>query len=162
MNLLHIVGRKNHGKTTLVVELVGELCRRGLRVGTIKHSRHAHDLDTPGTDSYRHRHAGAAASAIVTPELLGVFVRRAAGADFYRRLAPLYAECDVVLVEGDMEHAAPKIEVWRSGLGSQPLALQRNDILAVVTDDPLDLGLPIWPRSDVAGLAERILQAAVK
>ena len=28
MNRIHIVGRKNHGKTTLVVELVQEFCRR--------------------------------------------------------------------------------------------------------------------------------------
>ena len=160
MNLLHIVGRKHHGKTTLVVDLVSELCRRGLRVGTIKHSGHAHDLDTPGTDSYRHRHAGAVAAAIVTPQLIGVFLERFGQADFYGRLAPLYAACDVVLVEGDIEHAAPKIEVWRSALGTVPLASQRNDILAVVTDDPLEVGVPVWPRRDVAGVADRLLRAA--
>lgn len=161
MKLLHIVGRKNHGKTALVVDLVAEFCRRGLRVGTIKHSSHAHDLDKPGTDSYRHRQAGAVAAAIVTPELLGVFVRRRQ-ADFYHRLSPLYAECDLVLVEGDIEHSAPKIEVWRAGLGTRPLAPERGDILAIVTDDPVEVAIPIWPRSDVAGLADRILRAAGK
>ncbi len=161
MHLLHIVGRKNHGKTTLVVDLVAEFCRRGLRVGTIKHSSHPHDLDTPGTDSYRHRQAGALASAIVTPQLLGVFVRRCER-DFYPRIAPLYDRCDLVLVEGDMEHAAPKIEVWRAGLGTTPLAAERSDILALVTDDPVEVRIPIWARSDVAGLADRILHAAGK
>lgn len=161
MKLLHIVGRKNHGKTTLVVDLVAELSRRGLRVGTIKHSSHVHDLDTPGTDSYRHRHAGAVAAAIVTPELLGVFVQRFQE-DFYPRLAPLYATCDVVLVEGDMEHAAAKIEVWRAGLGTVPLALERKEILALVTDDPVEVGIPVWPRSDVAGLTDRVLHLAGK
>ena len=55
---IHVVGRRNHGKTTLLVELVEELCRRGLRVGTLKHSSHTHELDTPGKDSHRHRLAG--------------------------------------------------------------------------------------------------------
>ena len=46
-NYVHIVGRKNHGKTTLVVDLIAEFCRRDVRVGTIKHSCHQHDLDDP-------------------------------------------------------------------------------------------------------------------
>jgi molybdopterin-guanine dinucleotide biosynthesis protein B len=44
MNTLHIVGRKNHGKTTLLVALLAELTGRGLRVGSIKHTSHLYDL----------------------------------------------------------------------------------------------------------------------
>ena len=44
MRRLHIIGRKNHGKTQLVVELVEELTVRGLRVATIKHTHHHHEL----------------------------------------------------------------------------------------------------------------------
>ena len=33
---IHIIGRKNNGKTTLVTDLVQALGKRGLRVGTIK------------------------------------------------------------------------------------------------------------------------------
>ena len=64
MNRIHIIGRKNHGKTQLVVELVEEFSLRGLRVGTIKHTHHDHELDTPGKDSHRHRSAGAAVVVI--------------------------------------------------------------------------------------------------
>ncbi|MDC0936360.1 molybdopterin-guanine dinucleotide biosynthesis protein MobB, partial [Pirellulales bacterium] len=63
---VHIVGRKNHGKTTLIVELIGELRGRGLRVAAIKHTSHAHDLDTPGKDSHRHGEAGAAVVGILS------------------------------------------------------------------------------------------------
>ncbi len=34
MRRIYIIGGKNHGKTMLVAELVTELTRRGLRVGT--------------------------------------------------------------------------------------------------------------------------------
>ncbi len=88
MRLIHIVGRRNHGKTTLIVDLVEEYARRGIAVGTIKHSSHAHELDTPGKDSYRHRQAGAAAAAVITAELLGVWLPRRAGADPYAAVAP--------------------------------------------------------------------------
>jgi hypothetical protein len=39
MQRIHVIGRKNHGKTQLVVELVAAMSRRGLRVATIKHTQ---------------------------------------------------------------------------------------------------------------------------
>jgi molybdopterin-guanine dinucleotide biosynthesis protein B len=160
MRTLHIVGRKNHGKTTLVLDLIRELTGRGLRVGSIKHTSHLHDLDTPGSDSYRHRRAGAAPAAIVTGDTIGVFFPRGATGGFYDALAPLYAGCDLVLVEGDLERPAPKIEVYRAELGTPCLAADRPDILAVVTDDPVDLPVAVWPRSGLAALADRVLAMA--
>ncbi len=155
MKTLHIVGGKNHGKTTLIVDLLGELTGRGLRVGTIKHTSHTHDLDTPGSDSYRHRQAGAAPAAIVTSNLVGVFFPRPI--DFYQQLAPLLKGCDVVLVEGHLDRAGPKIEVWRQSLGTPCLAAHRKDILALVTDDPIGVDVPVWPRSDLGSLADRLM-----
>ena len=71
MHRVHIVEWKRHGKTALIVDLVQEYCRRGIRFGTIKHSRHVHELDTPDKDSDRHRAAGSqgAANSVVDPEV---------------------------------------------------------------------------------------------
>ena len=156
---LRIVGRKNHGKTTLVVDLVRELGGRGLKVGTIKHSLNEYELDVPGKDSHRHRQAGSRVSAIITASLTAAYIPKAGGRDPYLELAPLYSGCDLVLVEGGIEMPGKKIEVWRAGVGTDPLALKRDDIIAVVSDDDVDVPVPIWPRNDVAGLAERVLQA---
>ncbi|MAX63159.1 MAG: molybdopterin-guanine dinucleotide biosynthesis protein B, partial [Rhodospirillaceae bacterium] len=59
MRLLGIAGYSGSGKTTLVTKLIPALTARGLRVSTIKHAHHNFDVDTPGKDSYQHRHAGA-------------------------------------------------------------------------------------------------------
>ncbi len=160
MNRIHIVGRKNHGKTTLVVDLVTELCRRGIRVGTIKHSRHVHELDAPGKDSHRHRSAGGQPAAIITGDSLGIFLSRDER-DEYQRLQPLYADCQIVLVEGDIDASSGvKIEVWRAAGGAPCLAAERTDIAAVVSDDQPKVVVPVWPRSDVASLADKIWQLA--
>ena len=50
MNRIHIVGCKNSGKTTLIVDVLPELVARGYRVGAIKHSSHRHEVDVPGKD----------------------------------------------------------------------------------------------------------------
>ncbi len=155
---IHIVGRKNHGKTTLVVELVEELCGRGLRVGSIKHSRHIHELDTPGKDSYRHRQAGADPAAVLCQDSVGVFLHRKPGDDCYERLAPLFADCDLVLVEGDLDAGDASIEVWRAEVGTPCIAAERSEIMAVVTDDHPDVAAPRWPRRDVPGIADQILR----
>jgi molybdopterin-guanine dinucleotide biosynthesis protein B len=157
MKRIHIVGGKNHGKTALIVELVRELSRRGLRVGTIKHSSHDHELDICGADSHRHRQAGGAPAAAVTPGLTAVYLSRGQDDDLYRTIAPLYVDCDMVIVEGHLEGDGTKIEVWRDELGTPSLSLKRGDILAVVTDSPLDSAIPVWPRKDIVGLADRII-----
>ena len=52
--MIGIVGRKNSGKTTLLVAVAAELKRRGLRVASVKHGHHAFEIDHPGRDSWRH------------------------------------------------------------------------------------------------------------
>src|SRR3972149_10484765 len=59
------VGYKKVGKTTLIEKLIAELSNRGYRVGTVKHhhSDFPVSVDTVGTDTWRHRQAGAARAA---------------------------------------------------------------------------------------------------
>lgn len=169
MKRVHIIGGKNHGKTTLIVDLVAALSRQGLRVGTIKHTHHEHELDTPGKDSHRHREAGAAVVGICSPSLHAVFwpphgeegQSRCAGEDErkYEAFAPLFAECDVVLVEGDTQTTATKLEVWRRALGTPPLVALDPSISAVITDDVLEqeVDVPSWRRSDIGKVARNLL-----
>ena len=154
MNIVHIVGRTSSGKTTLIVDLVSEFTRRGLVAGTLKHSGHLHELDKPGKDSYLHRRAGAVPAAVATTDQIAVFLPRASGENPFDRLSPLFSECDIVLVEGYINGPGRKIEVWRESQGSPPLFRERADILAVVTDDPLETDLPIWPRKDIPALVD--------
>jgi len=153
---LHIVGKSDHGKTTLVIELVWRLTQKGYNVGTIKHSSHLHELDVPGKDSFRHRTAGARPAAIITPDLIGMFEKAIPDQDPYERLAPLFEDCDLILVEGHADMEGLKVEVWREGRATPPLALDREDIVAVITDDNVECPCPIWPRSDLEMLIDKI------
>ncbi len=160
MKRLHIIGRKNSGKTTLIVELVQLLTSQGLRVGTVKHTHHQHELDTPGKDSHRHRAAGAEVSGILSPDLNAVFFRPTQPHDDplrYDAIAPFYQHCDLVLVEGHWQTLAPKVEVWREAAGKSAMAQEDRSILAVITDDPLPVAVPVLPRSDLELLVPQLL-----
>jgi molybdopterin-guanine dinucleotide biosynthesis protein B len=155
--ILHVLGKQNHGKTTLIVELIHELTRRGLKVGTIKHSKHTHELDTPGKDSHRHRTAGATPAAIVTPAAAAVHWV-ASERETCARLLSLFEDCDLIIIEGHLDLPGPRVEVWRAAVGTPPLALDHREIAAVISDDPVPCSVPVWPRRDLGPLTDRLLQ----
>lgn len=165
MKRAHFVGASGQGKTTLVVEVIEELIRRGYTVGALKHSGHRHELDVQGKDSHRLRTAGASPSAVVAGNLAAVFIESPPSEELQQRLWALFAECDVVLVEGKAQSetpaasvGAPWIEVWRGDVGKAPLAAEVDGISAIVSDDDPGLGtVPVWPRSDVARVTSELI-----
>ncbi|MFO0915221.1 MAG: molybdopterin-guanine dinucleotide biosynthesis protein B [Pirellulales bacterium] len=161
MRRLHIVGHKNHGKTSLILDLICEFRLRGFRVGVIKHTSHRHEIDVPGKDSHRQRTAGASPVAILSDGLQAVFSTILGPVDEearYRSLAATFADCDLVIVEGHVATAGPKLEVWRSDRGIPPMACNNDSILAVVTDssDSVELAQPVLSRSNIAEIADWI------
>ena len=130
-----IVGRKDSGKTHLIVRLVRAATARGLRVATIKHAHHSFDIDHPGKDSYLHREAGAS-EVLVASAQRWALVNELRGApepsldDLLAHLAP----CDLVLVEGFKSGSHPKLEVYRSSCGQSPLAPDDATIEAQAVD----------------------------
>lgn len=152
-----VVGRKDSGKTTVVVRLVAELRRRGRRVVTAKHGHHF-ELDTPGTDSYRHREEGGALRvALAGPD--GMAVMGSWGPDGEPSLAEIVerylADAEIVVAEGWKNGPEPKIEVHRSADGRHPLPLAAGDppnaasYLAVISDRAgLELPVPVLPLGD--------------
>ncbi len=158
---VHIVGRRNCGKTTLVCELITEFTRRGLRVASVKHTHHQHELDTPGKDSWKHRQAGAAIVGILSPGMTALFRpcdRSHRDEDRYQSLVSAAADCHLVIVEGDLHTTAPRIEVWRQSAAEQPWAYEVPGISVVVTDDPMaNAPCPVWARGDVSAIADGVL-----
>ena len=120
--MLSIVGRKNAGKTTLMVALASELFRRGHRVMTIKHGHHPAEVDRSGSDSWRHLHEGRAERVLLAGPGLRVLFDRAPDEYDPVGLARRYlADADIVMVEGFKRAPIPKIEVHRRVTGPAPL-----------------------------------------
>ncbi|MEW5722949.1 MAG: molybdopterin-guanine dinucleotide biosynthesis protein B [Thermodesulfobacteriota bacterium] len=150
--LVCIVGKSDSGKTTLIEKLVPALAGLGLRVGTIKHDVHGFDIDHPGKDSWRHKRAGAAMTVISSPRKLALVkdTDRDHGLD---ELLAYFDGCDLVLTEGYKRERKPKIEVYRSEAHPEPLCRGDENLIALVSDEDLDLGVPRFGLEDAAGLA---------
>ncbi|MBN9038579.1 MAG: molybdopterin-guanine dinucleotide biosynthesis protein B [Rhizobiales bacterium] len=155
--VLGVTGWKNSGKTTLVERLVAELVRRGRRISTVKHAHHDFDIDVPGTDSFRHRQAGASEVAIVSARRWALMHElrdedEPPLASVLARLAP----CELVIVEGYKREGHPKIEARRLGArDTTPLSAQDPSIVAVAADhaQPGET-LPVFDIDDIAAIAD--------
>jgi molybdopterin-guanine dinucleotide biosynthesis protein B len=154
-----ITGWKNSGKTGLTERLVTELTRRGWKVSTVKHAHHDFDIDKEGTDSFRHRKAGASEVAIVSGRRWAL-MHELRGEDepaldeVLARLAP----CDLVLVEGYKREGHKKIETRRTDAkDTAPLRAGDPTIMAIAADHAVaDNTLPVFDLDDVASIADFI------
>jgi molybdopterin-guanine dinucleotide biosynthesis protein B len=152
-------GWSGSGKTTLIEKLIPRFVRSGLRVSLVKHAHHSFDVDQPGKDSYRHRHAGAA-EVLVTSSRRWVLMHELRGAaepPFDEQLARL-SPCDLVIVEGFKRAAIPKLEVWRRATGEPMLHPNDPHIVAVASDARVETKLPFFDLNDDAAIAAFIME----
>lgn len=143
MKVFGVIGWKNTGKTTLTERLVSTFTHRGYRVSTIKHTHHDVDIDTPGTDSYRHRVAGAHEVLLASGPrwaLMHESIRESSEEPSVEVLLARLAPVDLVLVEGYKHSQHPRLEVYRAGTPQAPIALGDSSVLALVTDTAVETG----------------------
>ena len=159
MKTFGFAGWSGSGKTTLIEKLIPRFVARGLRVSLIKHAHHTFDVDQPGKDSYRHRHAGAS-EVLVTSSRRWVLMHELRGAqepsfeDQMKHLSP----CDLLIVEGFKHAPIPKLEVWRKVTGEPLLHPQDSHIVAVASDERIETRLPLLDLNDDAGIADFIVK----
>jgi len=151
-SVISIVGKSSSGKTTLLEKLIAELKRRGHKVAIVKHSHHADDLDTAKKDTWRFTQAGAELSAINSLDHLAIFRRMDHFFDPQEISGSILWDYDIILTEGFKGSPYPKIEVHRADQG-QELLTDPRQLLAVVTDEPLEVKVPQYSHDNVAGIA---------
>ena len=159
MKILGIAGYSGSGKTTLIEKVVPVLVREGLRVSLVKHAHHEFDVDQPGKDSYRHRHAGCG-EVLVSSSKRWALMHELRGAaepllqDQLKHLSP----CDLVIVEGYKTEPIPKIEVHRRECRSPLIHPDDAHVVAIATDEPLATRLPQLDVNDPQAVAAFIIK----
>ena len=158
MKVFGFAGWSGSGKTTLIEKLIPRFAGAGLRVSLIKHAHHSFDVDQPGKDSWRHRHAGAS-EVLVTSSRRWVLMHELRGAqepsfdEQIKRLSP----CDLLFVEGFKFAPIPKLEVWRKATGEALLHPNDPHIVALASDTKVQTRLPLLDLNDDAQIASFIL-----
>ena len=158
MKRLHIIGRHNSGKTTLILRLVPALKARGLRVGVVKHAPGIQSFEGE-SDSARLAKAGADftglagrhGGTIYLPELTEI-------SQWEQAVEHLFPQVDLLLVEGYKSASGTKIEVWHEGLSESPISESEEPPLFFVSKVSLMPGIQAVSPDDVDLIADHIYQ----
>lgn len=157
-SIISIVGKSGSGKTTLLESLITVLKQRGYKVAIVKHSHHADDLDLAAKDTWRFTQAGSAISAINSLDHLAIYRRTDYYFDPQEISNFIIWDYDLILTEGFKGSNYPKIEVHCKEQGKD-LVTDPQQLLAVVTDEPLEIDVPQFSREDVEKIADLIENA---
>ena len=152
-----LAGHSGSGKTTFLENLIPELKRRGLKVGTIKHDVHGFEMDKPGKDSWRHKQAGASVTVISSPYQIGM-IRDVNHDHQPDELLALFPGVDIILLEGFKRANKPKLEIFRADMQTEPLCTTDENLLALITDADVDVGVPRFATDAAHRVAEFLIQ----
>jgi molybdopterin-guanine dinucleotide biosynthesis adapter protein len=160
MKVFGFAGWSGSGKTTLIEQLVPRFVLQGVSVSLIKHAHHQFDIDRPGKDSYRHRHAGCT-EVMVTSDVRWALMHEMRGAteatleEQMARMTPV----DLVLVEGWKWQPIAKLEVYREANGKPLLHPDDRHIIGIASDVPVQTALPRFGIDDYDRIGQFVLES---
>ncbi len=154
--VVSFVGKKNSGKTTVLLRVLRELVARGHRVAALKHDTHGFDIDRPGTDSYRLRRTGAVVTGISSPETY-LWINDVERERTIQELVRSLSEpVDLLITEGFKLQDAPKIEVSRRER-STTLVCREDELVGIVSDQTFPAyAVPRFEMDDASGIADLV------
>jgi molybdopterin-guanine dinucleotide biosynthesis protein MobB len=159
--VISIVAKSGTGKTTLLEKLIGELKRRGYRVGAMKHDAHEFEIDREGKDSWRLTQAGADTMVISSPAKIAMIKRNTGKTEpsISDIVNAYFSDVDIVLTEGFKKNRFPKIEVHRKERSPTILCRgEENDptLIAVASNGNLTADVPVFDIDDFRGICDLI------
>lgn len=154
--VIAISGVKNSGKTTLIERLIPKLSCEGLKIATIKHDGHDFECDIEGTDTYKHKNAGAYGTAIFSKNKFMVVKEQKHTNE--EELISYFNDADIILLEGFKYSDYPKIEIIRKG-NSTSSVCKEETLLAIVSDiEFIETKVKVLNINDVESIGDLILE----
>lgn len=154
--IVSIVGKSDSGKTTLIEKIVPELIRRGYHVITVKHDLHGFEIDKEGKDSWRHKLAGAHGVIISSPQKVALIRDVDKDMSLEELRDSFGGDADLILSEGYKRDVQPKIEVFRKEEHKELLCTKEDNLVAIASNRPFDIGVPCLDIDDVKGIVDLI------
>ena len=149
-----ITGASGTGKTTLLVQLLQILQKRGIRTAVFKHDAHDTDWDQKGKDSQKLTEAGATVTGLLSVSRTMRIENRSTS---LQEMIRETKNVDLVLLEGFHDCPYPKIQVYRAAVRKQ-LRVPPEQCAAMVTDTPFDACPKNFRWEEVDALAKWMIE----
>ncbi len=160
-NMIGFAAFSGTGKTTLLKKVIPILSGQGLRLAIIKHSHHDFEIDQPGKDSYELHHAGSSQTLLTSRYRSALITENIPHQEpeLMKEVEKLdINKIDLILVEGFRhETQLKRIELHRSTVTQSFLYPQEKNIIALASDEKLDIELPLLDINNPQQIAKFIL-----
>jgi len=154
--IVAVIGSKKSGKTGVVTGLLRCFSEKGLRVGVLKNSHHDITIDTPGTDTWKFKEAGARRVLLSWPGGAAMtHIERSGEPDPVSLAEPFMDGLDMVLAEGYKHFPIPKVLVCTRG---DVVDFNPEGLLATVGGNGGPWGVPEFPREEIGKLATFLVE----
>ncbi|MBS7641279.1 MAG: molybdopterin-guanine dinucleotide biosynthesis protein B [Candidatus Bathyarchaeia archaeon] len=128
MIVVSVIGTKKSGKTKTIEYLISSLSKDGFKIGSIKHIHHPDfSIDTEGTDTWRHMHAGALVTAAFSPNQM-VIIKRASIPDNIDQVTKVFSSegLDFIFIEGFHSLCSKRTDILKIIVAKDPEDLRRT------------------------------------
>lgn len=155
--MISFVGRSKTGKTTLIERLLPVLNGSGIKVAVIKHHHGEFEIDIPAKDTHRMKKSGAGAVIISSPGKIALIQDTEKDLTIDEIVSKYEIDADIIFTEGYKKAVLPKIEVYNTKNKEEPVCINDKNLIAVVSDLPCSLRVPVFLRDDIKGISGFIL-----
>ena len=135
------------------------LSSKKYKVATIKHAHHNFEIDKVGTDSFVHRKSGAS-EVLISSSKRWAKINEISNRNELKLndLLQKIENSEIVLVEGFKKENHKKIEVVRtSETKKKPLYSSLKNVIALVSNEKLNINIPIFKDSEFEKIANFII-----
>ncbi len=147
MRIFTIAGWSNSGKTTLIIKLIKELKKKGLKVMALKNASEKYYLEPEGKDSLNFLQAGADSVFLSSKKELMKMELIADKNRLFEKLEIEFEKYDIILLEGLIKEGIPIIEVYNSE--NNKLKFKEKDLYAIISDNYKISKTPCFKRDEI-------------
>lgn len=161
--ILGVTGSSGSGKTTLIEKLIQELTKRGYRAGTIKHHHGPLEADKEGKDTWRHKKAGAVATALTAADGMFITLQYEKEPELHEIAERFFHGCDIVIVEGYRSAPIPKLLVMKENSDDNYDLISHGLTIAVIADFPIEAKeAKQFSRNDIPTICDFVEERIIK
>lgn len=156
-----VVGFSGSGKTTVIEALVKKLVNKGFKIAVIKHHHREIDLDVKGKDTDKYSKAGARFSISSSPKKLTIFENTGVHTPLKKIKKLMEGKIDILIAEGFTDEEGPKIEIFRKEVSEKLRCEKKEDLIAIVSDDDIDVGVLVFSFCNLDILIEYLIEKKI-
>jgi molybdopterin-guanine dinucleotide biosynthesis protein B len=125
-------GKSNTGKTTVIVDIIKLLSKKGFKIATVKISDKNIEIDAKGKDTWKFTDAGSKLVVLSSVNETDFILKQSKNSDEIINHINNLGDFDVIIIEGAKDKSIPKIRIGNIAVRENTVLTYNGDINKIV------------------------------